>query len=433
MIEQHTLSNGVRVILYNEPHCHSVSIGIFELVSLAQEHAAINGISHFLEHMSFKGTPKRKAKQIAEFVDNIGGRVNAHTTKEYTCYYLTVLPHHIYKGLDLLQDIVLNSKLDSSDIEMEKQVILEEINMYEDTPDEKIHDIFSQTILNNNKLGWPIIGTEESLKNINQAELQAFKQHYFIPENVIISVAGNITNQGRLFNHIESQFSVCTNAAPGISHYLEDLSFASAVAMSHKKSEQIHFCLGGKSTPYAHPDHYKLSLLNTILGGAMSSRLFQRIREQKGYAYCVYSYISFYKQSGLYTIYGGINKHKFKETLAIVCQELTKMKDKKVAAKELIKAKENIKGHLILSLEKTSNWMNWLGRSILYLNDYETLEKTLAEIDAVTVADIQEMAINLFDPLHMSLAVTGPIQKSHLITNPTSLTEYLSHLSISFK
>lgn len=427
-----TLKRGFRLLLRHDPAATSVSMGVYAMVSLSQEPVELNGIAHFLEHMSFKGTPGKSAKKIAEILDSMGGRMNAHTSKEYTAYYITVLPGHFNKGFDLLTDLFINSTLTEEDIQTEKQVVLEEINMYEDTPDENIHDIFANLIWDKHKLGLPIIGTKESLDRINQPNLRDFKNHYFNPKNLIISMAGNLPAEGKLIEKIEKAFDLPKVNVTSFDDLIEIPKPSSAVKFQLKKTEQIHFCIGGQGIAHDHPDHFKLSVLNTILGGAMSSRLFQKIREKKGYAYAVYSYPSFYKNSGLFTIYGGINKKKFPQTLKIISQEINSLKTKPVSPHELQKAKDNLKGNLALSLERSSSWMSWIARSKMYYGRVYPLDEMLTKIDEVTAQDVQAMATEFFNPDCMALAAIGPFGAAQFKYNGLTLTDYLAKLNLSF-
>lgn len=433
MLDYITLQNGVRVIIKNNVHFNSVSIGIYALVGLIQEPEKLNGISHFLEHMSFKGTVKRSAKRIAEYIDNIGGKLNAHTTKEYTCYYLTVLPQYINEGLDLLSDLYLNSTLSDADLQLEKQVVLEEINMYEDTPDDKIHDIFSSAIWQHNKLGKPIIGSAETLENVTSSDLKSFKANYLNPKNVVVAVAGNIKDPKKLVRKITRLFNFQPADIPSFYEYQLSADSESSVVFEEKKTEQIHFCLGGRGIPFQHDDHYALTTLNTILGGSMSSRLFQKIREKRGYGYAVFSYLSYYKNAGLFTIYAGVNKSKTMQALKIIFQELAFLKEKQVSDSELRKAKEHIKGNMLLSLEKSSSWMSWLARSIIYYDRVIDLQEIVTLVDKVSSQDVNRVASSLYNPANMALAFIGSQKETNLKEVSPALNDFLKQNKVSFE
>ena len=418
------LGNGGRLLLRHSADANSITIGIFTMVGLHQEPENCSGMAHFLEHMSFKGTQKRSARKITESIDHLGAMINAHTTKEYTCYYVTVLPHSLNKSMDILFDLFVNSVLNPKDIEMEKQVVLEEIHMYEDTPDEHIHDVFSSTILGDHRLGRPILGSSESLASIDQKAIKEFKQHYFNPENLLVSVAGNIPNQAQLVKKINEYCSFKVKT-PSFETYNQVPAVDSKARFISKNIEQVHFCLGAQGLSFDHPDHYKLTMLSTILGGSMSSRLFQKIRENRGWAYSVYSYASFYKYAGLFTVYAGINKTKLIPALRLILKEFQRLMDTPVGAKELRKVKEQLKGNLILSLEKSSSWMNWMGRSSIYFDRILTVDEIIDRIESVTVQDLQRIAQEVFQSQRMAVTAIGPLSKNVLNYNQETLDSFL--------
>jgi len=419
-----TLDNGLRVVIQHIPTANSVSIGIFSQVGLLQEPEECSGIAHFLEHMSFKGTEKRSAKQITESVDNIGGVINAHTGKENTNYYITVLPHCVPDAMDILFDLYLNSVCAQSDIDMERQIVLEEISMYEDTPDENIHDLFSGTIWSKGKLGRSILGSAKSLETIDRKAVLAFKKHYLNPKNIVISVAGRIENKKEIRRTIESAFKLSVPKISPFSAYLETPKSHADVKIIPKKTEQVHFCLGTQGVAFNHPDHYKITLLATLLGGSMSSRLFQKIREEKGWAYSVYAYVSFYMQSGLFTIYAGVNKDHFLPSFKVMLDEFKTVQDKVISATELRKVKEQLKGNLILSLERSASWMNWIGRSIIYFDRVQTVEEVIENIEAVTANDLQSIAQQILNPDMLALAAVGPFDKA--VESPMPIQSFLA-------
>ena len=419
------LGNGGRLLLRHSAEANSVTLGIFTLSGLHQEPENCSGMAHFLEHMSFKGTEKRSARKITESIDYLGAQINAHTTKEYTCYYVTVLSHSLDKAMDILFDLFVNSVLKSKDIEMEKQVVLEEIHMYEDTPDEHIHDVFSSTILGGHRLARPILGSVDSLAAINQDNLAAFKQHYFNPKNLLVSVSGNIPNQDKLIKKVNNYCSFGLKT-PAFETFNSVPTIQSKVTFMRRDIEQIHFCLGMKGVPFDHKDHYKVTMLSTILGGSMSSRLFQKIREKRGWAYSVYAYASFYKYAGLFTVYAGINKSKFIPTLRIIMKEFNQMATKTISARELRKVKEQLKGNLILSLEKSSSWMNWMGRSSIYFDRILTVDDIIESIESVSLQDIQLLSQELFQSDQMALTAIGPLPEKILNYNQEPLVNFLA-------
>lgn len=411
-VEVVRLKNGIPVLVRHSNEANSISIGIYTMAGLMQEPRGANGIAHYLEHMCFKGTSKRSSRQITEAVDNMGGSINAHTTKEYTGYFITALPHCQARALDILFDLYLNCTLTEADMAMEKQVVLEEINMYEDTPDDLIHDLYSATIWQNSRMGQPILGTAESLASIDKPMLDAFKQHYHHPENIFISVAGKIPNVDKLVDRISGYIGDLSSAVQPYHTYFADPQNHANIKLLKKPIEQVHLCAGVGAYPLDHPDYYKSILLACILGGSMSSRLFQKIREKKGWAYSVFAYGSAYLYSGLFTVYAGINRDKFMPTLRIITDECHKMTEKAVTKKELKKVKEQLKGNLILSLERSGSWMSWMGRGMIYLNRVRTVEEVIADIDSVSIEDIQSVALDMFQPDQFSVAAIGPFSQN---------------------
>lgn len=407
MVETIVLENGATVLLQEIPNANSVSIGYYALAGLLQEEKETNGIAHFLEHMSFKGTKRRSAKQITESVDRIGGSINAHTTKEYTCYYMTMLPHCWDKGLDILSDLYFHSTLGEAEMQLERQVVLEEINMYEDTPDDLIHDVYSSTIWENSKLGRPILGTSETLMGIDRKAIQAFKQHYLNPKNIVVSVAGKIDSK-KVLGALKKVLKLATAETKPFSQFTANPTVHSKVNLMSKTTEQIHFCVGAEGLSITDEKRYSMTLLATILGGSMSSRLFQKIREKKGWAYSVYAYTSAYRHSGLFTIYGGINKDKFSQSLRIILKEFSALQDRHISKSELRKVKEQLKGNLVLSLERSGAWMGWNARSQIYHGRVLDVDEVLEKVEAVSLDDVQMMAQRLFSPEKMALAAIGP-------------------------
>ncbi|MDA1353191.1 MAG: pitrilysin family protein [bacterium] len=406
------LKNGIPVLVRPSNEANSISIGIYTMVGLLQEPRDANGIAHYLEHMCFKRTLKRSARQITEAVDNMGGSINAHTTKEYTGYFITALPHCQARALDILFDLYLNCTLTEADMAMEKQVVLEEINMYEDTPDDLIHDLYSGTIWKGSRMGRPILGTAETLAAIDKPMLDAFKENYHHPENIVISVAGKIPNMNKLIDRISNFLGHLSSDVQPYHTYFADPKNHPTIKLLKKPIEQVHLCAGVGAYPLEHPDYYKSILLASILGGSMSSRLFQKIREKKGWAYSVYAYGSAYLNSGLFTVYAGINKDKFLPTLRIILDECHTLTEKAVTKKELKKVKEQLKGNLILSLERSGSWMSWMGRSMMYLNRLRTVDEVIADIDSVTIDGIQSVAGAMFAPDRFTVAGIGPFADS---------------------
>ncbi len=410
-VQEIVLENGFQIVTKHNPYALSVSAGVFVKASLAEENSKENGIAHFLEHMSFKGTENYSAKKIAQTMDAMGGVMNAHTTKEYTAYFITVLPDKLFKGLDILAEIFLRSTLKEPDIDLERQVVLEEIHMYEDMPDDQVHDLFTQALWETHFLGKPIIGNKKSLECIGRQALLKYKSHYFDPKRLIISIAGYIPDQGKLIKKVAQLFDL-----PPLKKDFRSSSVkakaTSKVSMVKKAIEQKHFCVGVPGLPHNHPKRDVMSVLNVILGGSMSSRLFQKIRENKGYAYSVYSYGLSYLNTGAFVVYAGVNTKAFSPALNIVLKEFKQLKEKPVAKKELEKAKENLKGTLQIGLEKPSSWMMYLARSLFYYQRVRPIQEILNAIDSVTIQDVHALSQDLFNASTIALAGIGPFSES---------------------
>lgn len=400
------LPNGIRVVTEEIPHVRSVSIGLWVGVGSRDETDENSGIAHFIEHMMFKGTKNRSAKQIAEELDAIGGQLNAFTAKEYTCYYAKTLDEHFPKSLDLLADMFFNSLYDPQEIDKERNVIIEEINMYEDAPDELIHDLFASTLWNNHPLGRSIIGTREVVEKINRADIISFLKTFYTPDQLVIAVAGNVKHDRvmelitPLFDRMEGK-STARNYAKPVPVY--------QVATKKKDTEQVHLCIGVPGLPLDHEQIYSLYVLNSILGGGISSRLFQEIREERGLAYSVYSYHNSYKDAGLFSIYTGLSLKNIGPVVELISRELKQIKAGKVTEEEVFRAKEQLKGSLYLGLENVSNRMSRIGKSELCLGRIITPEEAVEKINRVGIKDVQLLAEQLFASDKMVLTSIGPM------------------------
>jgi len=400
LIKRYTCKNGVRIVLENIPTVRSVAIGVWIGTGSRSEHPEINGVSHFLEHMFFKGTKTRSAREIAESFDRIGGQVNAFTSKEYTCYYAKVLDEHADQALDVLADMFFNSSFDEEELAREKNVVYEEIKMYEDTPDDIVHDLLGKAVYGNHPLGYPILGTEDTLKTFNGDSLRQYMEQMYIPENIVISVAGNIDES--FIQQVENYFGTYTSSHSA--HQYVQPEFHTNHIARKKETEQAHLCLGFKGLPIGGEDVYSLIVLNNVLGGSMSSRLFQEVREQRGLAYSVFSYHSSYRDSGLVTIYGGTGSHQLDVLYDTVQETLYDLKDKGITDKELSNSKEQLKGNLMLSLESTNSRMSRNGKNELMLGYHRSLDEILDLVNAVTKDSVNGLARDIFkDEFALSL------------------------------
>ncbi|MET3288547.1 insulinase family protein [Brevibacillus fluminis] len=416
MIQRYTCENGVRIVTEKISSVRSVALGIWVGTGSKFEREANNGISHFLEHMYFKGTKTRTAKQIAEAFDEIGGNVNAFTSKEYTCYYARILDTHAPIALDILSDMYFNSVFDAEELEKEKNVVIEEISMYEDTPDDLVHDLIARACYGDHPLGYSILGTEDVLRSLRRDDLLDYVEKHYIPEQTVITVAGNFDD--RLIEEIKQRFSTFTRQ--GSVHELTVPQFVGRTITHHKATEQAHFCLSLPGYQVGHEEIYSLILLNNVLGGSMSSRLFQEIREERGLAYSVYSYHSAYQEAGTFTVYTGTAPEHVGKVFDIVTNVLHDISEKGITAQELNKGKEQLKGSLMLSLESTNSRMSRLGKNELLLGRHLSLDEIIARIDKVNHDSILQVARDLFrSPL--GIAMVSPLDALPTNINSTIL------------
>ncbi|MBP1931543.1 M16 family metallopeptidase [Ammoniphilus resinae] len=405
MIEKYTLDNGVRVVIEKIPTVRSVALGIWVGTGSRYETPENNGISHFTEHMLFKGTHARSAKEIAESFDQIGGHVNAFTSKEYTCYYARVLDEHAPIALDILSDMFFHSKFDEDELHKERKVVIEEIKMYDDTPDDLVHDLISKASYQTHPLGYSILGTEEVLNNLNQEKMLEYVSQRYTPDRIVLSVAGNISE--KLLEMIKTKFSrMDRQKSAGI---LTPPEFHPELKVRKKDTEQAHLCISFPGYEVGHPDVYPLILMNNILGGSMSSRLFQEVREERGLAYSVFSYHSSYRDSGLFTIYAGTAPKQLEEVTQVITDTLAKLKAKGISQEELKKGKEQLKGSLMLSLESTNSRMSRLGKNELMLGKHLTLDEIIERVNQVTLDNVQNTINTIFNN-KMSVALVSPLE-----------------------
>jgi predicted Zn-dependent peptidase len=405
MFQKTSLSNGLQIVCESIPHVHSISLGIWAGTGSRYEDFHYNGISHFVEHMLFKGTKSRTAKRIAEAIDAVGGQLNAFTTKEYTCYYTKLLNQHFQFGIDLLSDMVLNSVFDPVEIDKEKSVVLEEINSYEDAPDELIYDLFVGQLLKNHPLGWNILGSPETIARIDQKVIENFMRHHYTPDNLVFAAAGNI-HLDQIVPEIEKRFACLTgvfNDPLGELPPLEPGDFVKA-----KDTEQVHLCIGTRGVSRKNPDKYTIFVLDSILGGSVSSRLFQRLREERGLVYVTGSSHSSYRDTGIFSIYAGTSIRNLELVKSLVNEEIDLLRRELVGEAELSRAKEQIKGNLLLGLESTCNRMSRLAKMVLFQDCLTTPEETVARVDAVTSEAVLEMARALFKKENFVSAAIGP-------------------------
>ena len=409
MYRKDTLSNGIRVVSETLPKSRSVSIGVWVKVGSRHEPPEIGGISHFIEHMFFKGTGKRSAKDIAIEMDSIGGEMNAFTSQETTTFYAKVVDEHLPVVIEILADILLGAKFDPVEMEKERKVILEEIKGVEDTPDDYIHELFTSTVWPDNSLGRPILGTRETIKALKHNDIVSYIDNYYQPKEIVISVAGNFEH-ARLIELLDGHFGKL--ARTGIAKKESVPAFTRAVNVKKKQLEQVQLCMGCKGLHYAHEDRFVISALNTVLGNSMSSRLFQEIREQNALAYSIYSYVTSYRDTGLLTVYAGTDPSNALEVVRLVVKEMKKIKEEGITAAEELRVKNQIKGSLILSLESSNSHMSRLARQEMYFGKYLSMDDIIKGVEKVTAEQAQRLAQQLFTRENISLTILGPLSKA---------------------
>lgn len=418
MINKTILDNGIRVISEALPHANSVSIGIWVANGSRHERRESNGVAHFIEHLLFKGTSRRSALDIAREIDSVGGILNAFTSREYVCYYAKVLDKFLPKAVDILVDIFHNSLFDPEEIEKERKVVLQEISMMEDNPDDSIHDLFHQHFWKGHPLGMSILGDQESVSSLSRDKIVGYKNHMYRADDIIITAAGKVDHQdlldliGKLLPDVPqgSGKVACQNPV-----------YEKRMELIGKELEQVHMCLGVKGLPQHHSQRYEAFIMNTILGGSMSSRLFQEVREKQGLAYSVYSYMASHVDAGSLVVYAGSSQEHFTEVLEITVRELTRLKKEPISMLELDSAREQLKGNLILSLESSDNRMSKLAKNEIYFGGYQPLEEITAGFDRVTSESIMQLSSELLDDNYLTLVLLGKLGNTRFDLSDISL------------
>ena len=404
-IRRQALPNGLKIITEQMPHIRSASIGVWLETGSRDEDAEWNGISHFIEHMVFKGTEHRTAEEIARAVDSIGGNMDAFTAKECICFNVKVLDEHVPTALDILSDLVLNPVFDANDITRERGVILEEIKMDEDNPDYLVHEIFTQNFWKDHPLGKPILGTKETVKRFErQPVLEAYARR-FVPGNIIVSAAGNLGHD-RFVELVTQHFQHMKPAKNGF-HSLAPKIVSRIILRNKKALEQVQLCLGVPAHPIAHEKRHAGYVLNTLLGGGMSSRLFQNIRERQGLVYSIYSDLNPYRDTGCLAIYAGTSLASASKVVQSVVSEFRKLKTELVPEEELRRAKAQLKGSLMLSLESSTSRMSNLARQEMYFDRYYDLDELIERIEAVTAEELASLANEFFKTDSVAVTALG--------------------------
>jgi predicted Zn-dependent peptidase len=404
LIVRDVLPNGLRLLTERMPHVRSVSIGVWLARGSRHEPQEQSGIAHFVEHMLFKGTATRSAEDIAQTIDSIGGQMDAFTAKEYASYYIKVLDEHLPLAVDVLADIVRRPAFTQEDIQREKKVVLEEIKMVEDTPDDLVHELFTENFWVDHPLGRPILGSRETVEALTQAALRQYFESAYTAPNMIVAAVGNVEH-AQVRALVDQAFGTVSNEAEELSSMPPRVE--PRIIIRNKELEQSHVCLGTSSYQQDHADRYSSYVLNTVLGGSMSSRLFQNVREKRGLAYAVFSGLSAYRDAGSMTIYAGCANHAIEELIDVVVAELRRLKDELLPESELRRAKDHLKGSLMLNLESTSSRMSHLARQEIYFDRQFGLDETLEGVERVSLEDVRRVARDLLKDGALAATVLG--------------------------
>ncbi len=399
------LDNGITIIAEKIDTVQSIAIGMFVHSGVVYESDKMHGVSHFIEHMIFKGTAKRSAKKIASEFDRIGGVLNAFTSKDFCCYYARVVKDKLEKAVDVLGDMIMNSVFPADEIERERRVILEEIKMYEDSPDEIIHELLGQNIWKNAKLGRPILGTRETVGSMTRDDIYDIFESQYVSENLCICIAGNF-EWDKLCSLIDKKLK---NMRQGkFIHSLQKVEPSSDASVYVKNMEQVHLTLGTEGVSFSDDRRFALTILNAAFGGGMSSRLFQEVREKRGLAYTVYSYHTSLANTGLFGIYAGTSMNQLPFVLAVCKKEMERFRQKGISSRELNATREQLEGNMLLGLESMTNRMNRLSMGFLYNVEPLAPEETLAPYLAVTTDEVNELASYLLDEKRLAITIIAP-------------------------
>ncbi len=403
-----SLNNGIRVVTEKIDYVKSVSVGVWIGAGSAMETAGNSGVSHYIEHMLFKGTANRTAKQIAEQMDRIGGHLNAVTSTEYTCFYAKTLTEHYETAFDILSDMIINSSFAEESIATERKVITEEINMCDDTPEDYIHDVLSKLMWKESPLGFPIAGTVESIKGIDRQTLLDYRDRLYFGNNIVISVVG-FFDENEVLAKLEQKFGSIKQSG-GEKNIPGKLPVTRGMHIVKKDIEQCHVCLGLEGFCRSDSRHFDLQVMNAVFGGNMSSRLFQRVREELGLAYSIYSYSNTYQNNGSTVIYAGLNTEHLCDALSVIGEEISMLKKNKLTQDEVSVAKEQMKAAVIMGRESVSSRMRSYGRSMLYENRVYTMDDLVELIDRITTDSVANVIDTVFDINKLNIAVTGRIE-----------------------
>lgn len=402
--------NDIDVVAYRMPYVSSVYIGIWLKVGSRHEKKEQNGISHFIEHMVFKGSKRRSAKDIAEEIDNIGGQLNGFTGKESTCFYVKVYKSYIEKAIDVLFDMVFNPFFKDDDIEKEKKVVIEEINMNNDSPEDLAYDMLSSLIWNGNSLSYPVLGTEDTVKSFDKDMLIKYYKNNYIKENIVISIAGNFDDS--IFDSIAEKTAEVISSKTEM--LLEKPNWNKGIILKSKEYEQINICISMPSIKYSFENIYSLSIISNAFGGGMSSRLFQKIREEKGLVYSIYSYPSTYIDTGAFTIFASTSIENLKTVYEIIRDEIYSVKENGFSEDEIDKFKEQLKISILMDMDNISSRMSVMGKSLLFLKKIYTVDDIINKIKSIEHEDVNNLAKKIFNIDQLGISVVGNINEKQI-------------------
>ncbi len=411
MISKTVLDNGIRVITERIPSLHSAALGIWVQHGSRHEPLHLNGSSHFIEHMLFKGTSRRDAHEIACEIDAVGGILNAFTSREYSCYYAKILGESLPLALELLADLVLDSVFAPEELEKERRVILQEISMIHDAPEELVHELLCSGAWSGDALGRPVLGTQESVASFRREQLLAFMREHYCGQRLLVCAAGDVDHD-RTVELVASALGSLPAGSPLPPQ--TPPQFHPGVDVQTRELEQVHLCLAAPSLPQADPNRFPLFLFNTLLGSSMSSRLFQRVREEHGLAYSIYSYLNAFSDCGAQVVYAGIAPGDVQQSLDLILRELRDLSTRPVSAAELAAARNQLKGNLLLSLESTDNRMSRLAKDEIYFGRSIPVEEVVAQIDAVTAEQIVEVSSTLMHGERFHLQMVGSVREREI-------------------
>ena len=410
--QKSTLPNGIRIVTEAMPTSDSVSIGIWITTGSRDECGSERGLSHFVEHLLFKGTEKRSAFDISRDIEAVGGSINAFTSKECTCYHAKVLTRDLSLAVDILTDMVAHSVFDPQEIERERMVVAQEIKMVEDTPDDYIHDLFHRSLWGDHPLGHPVTGVAENVHSFQREQITAFMQRNYTPDRIIVAAAGSLDHQ-QVVDLVEAHLGLLPERSPS-SPWETAQGGQSRMHIAYRELEQVHFCLGSEGIPHHHRLRFAGYALNTLLGGNMSSRLFQEVREKRGLTYSIYSFFSTYTDTGLFGVYAGTTKGELEEVITLILQELRSMRRERLQGQDLSAAKEYLRGSMILSLEGSEGRMSRLAKDEIRFGRHIPVEEVLDAVAGVSDVDVIDIAREILDARPLCFTLLGAVEEGEL-------------------